>query len=336
MTNNVLEAATADTAEVSFCSLTKVFCLTDEDPQSYVDHCAARDTACVRHDDGDVLDFGNGVVAIMVNNLPTYFSGNFTGFCTLKDGLTFESLGGIYPLAAAEARTLAVPVHNVYGESAKRPLRVLANGQPSIPTNSIQHAKAMRLEMINDGYEDVSIVDDQMIEVVDAEIEAHEALIAYGFTAGHRCPDISPMFAGAFMVCDAIDRDGYCIVGDDLTAMIFEALRHHNPKWNEQRKPRPGVIPANVVRMLRFHLQRLVDEVTALEGVVRARGHGQHLHLERQDREEPIHRAVNKLEVLHSLAVANGCEAHFLHLARKHTKSASMTLVSNSLPDWIQ
>lgn len=58
-------------------------------------------------------------------------------------------------------------------------------------------------------------------------------LRAWGFTVGPRDPRLNTDFAGAFMVVEAHDdtelptRDGangpWCIVGDDLTALVAEA-----------------------------------------------------------------------------------------------------------------
>ena len=47
-----------------------------------------------------------------------------------------------------------------------------------------------------------------------------------GYLVGPRDPAVRPGHAGAFMVKDQQDSDGYCIVGDDIDALVTEAHDH--------------------------------------------------------------------------------------------------------------
>lgn len=51
-------------------------------------------------------------------------------------------------------------------------------------------------------------------------------LSAHGYFAGNRDAKIKPEFSGRFMVRDTQDQDGFCIVGDDLSDLVLEALEH--------------------------------------------------------------------------------------------------------------
>lgn len=53
-----------------------------------------------------------------------------------------------------------------------------------------------------------------------------QKLAQNGYFFGKRDPLRNPSHEGSFMVCDSIDVDGYCIVGDDLPALIAEAVAH--------------------------------------------------------------------------------------------------------------
>lgn len=44
-----------------------------------------------------------------------------------------------------------------------------------------------------------------------------------GYFSGTRKPEVKPGFAGAFMVNDPHDPDGFAIAGDDVGALILEA-----------------------------------------------------------------------------------------------------------------
>lgn len=115
---------------------------------------------------------------------------------------------------------------NTLGQVATAPFYIWANEDCANKTNSFKEAKAIRLALFNDGGESVHIVDADGVEVVDAEIEAHEALVNADYYAGARKPDVKPEFPGAFMVNDPLDPDGYAIVGDDIAALILEARGH--------------------------------------------------------------------------------------------------------------
>lgn len=115
---------------------------------------------------------------------------------------------------------------NTLGQVAATPFYIWANEGCDNKTDSFKEAKAIRLALFNEGGESVHIVDADGVEVVDAEIEAHEALVNAGYYAGARKPDVKPEFPGAFMVNDPLDPDGYAIVGDDIAALILEARGH--------------------------------------------------------------------------------------------------------------
>lgn len=54
-----------------------------------------------------------------------------------------------------------------------------------------------------------------------------QLLQSYGYFAGARDPKVKPDFSGRFMVRDTEDNaDGFCIVGEDLGALMREALEH--------------------------------------------------------------------------------------------------------------
>lgn len=120
---------------------------------------------------------------------------------------------------------VSVP-RNALGQIAAAPFYIWANGDCANKSDCLKEAKAIRLALFNDGGESVHIVDADGVEVVDAEIEAHEALAKHDFFAGPRRPDVKPEFPGAFMVNDPLDPDGYAIVGDDIAELILEAREH--------------------------------------------------------------------------------------------------------------
>lgn len=120
----------------------------------------------------------------------------------------------------------SVGLKNVLGQDAATPFYVWANEDCDCRSDSFLEAKAFRLEFLNEGRESVYIVDADGVEVVDEEIEAHEALVNAGFFAGVRRPDVLPAFPGAFMVNDPQDPEGFAIVGDDICALILEARNH--------------------------------------------------------------------------------------------------------------
>ena len=120
----------------------------------------------------------------------------------------------------------AVETKNVLGQVAVKPFYIWANEDCANKSDSFKEAKATRLALFNEGGDSVHLVDADGVEVVDAEIEAHEALVNAGYFAGARKPDVKPELPGAFMVNDPLDLDGYAIVGDDIAALILEARDH--------------------------------------------------------------------------------------------------------------
>lgn len=117
-------------------------------------------------------------------------------------------------------------VSNVLGQPSTAPFYIWANEDCSDKSESFKDAKTIRLALVNAGGASVHIVDADGVEVVDAEIQAHEELVKAGYFAGARSPGIKPEFAGAFMVNDPEDPDGYAIVGDDIAELILEARDH--------------------------------------------------------------------------------------------------------------
>lgn len=115
---------------------------------------------------------------------------------------------------------------NVLGKIAAKPFYIWVNDDCSNKSDSFTEAKAVRLELFNDGGATAYIVDADGVEVVDTEIEAHEVLAKHDYFAGARKPEIRPDCSGAFMVNDPQDPDGYAIVGDDIAALIMEARDH--------------------------------------------------------------------------------------------------------------
>ncbi len=127
--------------------------------------------------------------------------------------------------AAASPDNLGDP-QNALGQVAVKPFYIWANEDCANKSDSFSEAKAIRLALVNYGCEAVYIVDTDGVEVVDAEIEAHEALAKAGYYAGARKPEVKPGFPGAFMVNDPQDPEGFAIVGDDVAALILEAREH--------------------------------------------------------------------------------------------------------------
>ena len=115
---------------------------------------------------------------------------------------------------------------NVLGKVAAKPFYIWANEDCSNKSDIFDEAKAIRLKLFNDGGTTVHIVDADGVEVVDAEIEAHEVLAKHDYFVGARKSEVRPDCPGAFMVNDPLDPDGYAIVGDDLAALIMEARDH--------------------------------------------------------------------------------------------------------------
>lgn len=112
---------------------------------------------------------------------------------------------------------------NALGHVAAKPFYIWANDDCANKSDSFSEAKTIRLALFNEGGESVYIVDADGVEVVDAEIECHESLAKSGYFAGARKPEVKPGFAGAFMVNDPLDHDGFAIVGDDVGVLILEA-----------------------------------------------------------------------------------------------------------------
>jgi len=117
----------------------------------------------------------------------------------------------------------AAVLKNVLDRVAVKPFYIWANGDCGDKSDCFEQAKKIRLALINDGGESVHIVDADGVEVCDAEIVCHEALAKAGYFAGLRKPEVKPEFAGAFMVNDPDDPDGFAIVGDHLGELILEA-----------------------------------------------------------------------------------------------------------------
>lgn len=112
---------------------------------------------------------------------------------------------------------------NALGQVAVKPFYIWANDDCANKSDSFSEAKNIRLALFNEGGESVHIVDADGVEVVDSEIECHEALAKSGYFAGARNPKVKPGYAGAFMVNDPCDSDGFAIVGDDVGALILDA-----------------------------------------------------------------------------------------------------------------
>jgi hypothetical protein len=53
-----------------------------------------------------------------------------------------------------------------------------------------------------------------------------DQLALAGYLVAPRDPAVRPGHAGAFMIKDQQESDGYCIVGDDINALISEAHGH--------------------------------------------------------------------------------------------------------------
>ena len=115
---------------------------------------------------------------------------------------------------------------NAVGNVAQPPFYIWANEDCANKSECFNEAKAIRLELFNEGGESVYIVDADGVEVVDKVIEAHEALHLAGYFAGPRNAEVNPEFPGAWMVMDPNDPEGYAIVGDDVDALILEARDH--------------------------------------------------------------------------------------------------------------
>ena len=188
--------------------------------------------------DGDVLNLGGGNVAILVKSWPTIVVGEVEQFHRLTAGTSFETFdSGKYAASAAKAREASVCIgnrcgpKNVLGNIAAGPFYIWANEDCANKSDSFGEAKATRLALFNEGGDSVHIVDADGVEVVDAEIRAHEALANAGYFAGVRKPEVKPEFTGAFMVNDPQDSEGYAIVGDDIGALILEAASCLLPNW---------------------------------------------------------------------------------------------------------
>lgn len=152
----------------------------------------------------------------------------------------------------AASQDKAVDLKNTLGQVATAPFYIWANDDCANKANNFKEAKAIRLTLFNEGGESVHIVDADGVEVVDAEIEAHEALVNAGYFAGARKPEVKPEFHGAFMVNDPQDSEGFAIVGDDIASLILEA--------------RDRLIePASEREMKKTDAERLNDYVVAFE-----------------------------------------------------------------------
>ncbi len=132
----------------------------------------------------------------------------------------------ITPLATVEEASTAGDLYNALGQVAAKPFYIWSSEDCANKTDCFKEAKSIRLQLFNEGGESVHIVDANGVEVADAEIEAHEAIVLAGYFAGARKPEVKPGVAGAFMVNDPRGPYGYSIVGDDIAALVFEARSH--------------------------------------------------------------------------------------------------------------
>jgi len=81
---------------------------------------------------------------------------------------------------------------NVLGKVAAKPFYIWANEDCANKTDDFKEAKVIRLALINAGGVSVHIVDADGVEVVDAEIEAHEKAVNAGHVAGEHQPELKP------------------------------------------------------------------------------------------------------------------------------------------------
>ena len=90
--------------------------------------------------DGDVLDLGNGNVAILVEAWPTVFSGKIEHFHRLDTGFSFETLDdGKYAASAAKARELLQAQHlQLFADEAGNLVQVLGTSTPETVEYSAQ------------------------------------------------------------------------------------------------------------------------------------------------------------------------------------------------------
>lgn len=86
---------------------------------------------------------------------------------------------------------------NVAGSVAQSPFYIWGNEDCANSTPDFQQAKAIRLALFNEGAEDVYIADANGVEVVDADIAAHEVLANAGCIVR---PKESPGCAGGFLL----------------------------------------------------------------------------------------------------------------------------------------
>lgn len=129
----------------------------------------------------------------------------------------------------SQSHDKATTLKNALGQDASKPFYIWANDDCANKCDSFVEAKAIRFALFNEGGVSVYIVDADGVEVVDTEIEAHEALAKAGYFVGARSPEVKPEFPGAFMVNDPQDPDGYAIVGDDIASLILEARDQATP-----------------------------------------------------------------------------------------------------------
>lgn len=86
---------------------------------------------------------------------------------------------------------------NVLDAPAAPPFYIWANEDCQNKSSSLDDAKSIRLALVNDDCEDVYICDADGVEVVDAEISAHELLTSIGVSIRH--------FADRFVMTDPQD-----------------------------------------------------------------------------------------------------------------------------------
>lgn len=116
-------------------------------------------------------------------------------------------------------------LRNVLHKPATLPFYIWANEDCSNTTKSWPDAKALRMELINGGCESVYILDAAGVEVVDAEIAAHETLVQAGYIVGPNNGEVQLGRDGAFAVFDPRFEQGWKVVlaGDDLGELVAAA-----------------------------------------------------------------------------------------------------------------
>lgn len=130
-------------------------------------------------------------------------------------------------LAQAASSQTAAPddgLRNVLHHPPALPFYIWANEDCSYKAKSWALAKDARLSLINGGGEAVYICDADGVEVVDAEVAAHEALLHAGYAAGPSGGRVdSSGSTGRFAVYNTPDGNGFILTGDDLAELMATA-----------------------------------------------------------------------------------------------------------------